>query len=134
MATRSKEQQEHDNAVQDADAADQPVATLDLGPENAQREAAVAAARAAAAAQADDDPDTGPLRKIDLERGYVKADPWNGIERFACVYCQWDTLDGETAAADHVVAEHRPQVADPSLRRAVPIFDKHGNLIRSGRA
>lgn len=52
---------------------------------------------------------------------------WNGLSRWACTQCPWDTLDGEDAMLEHVAEAHTPAPAPVS--RIIPVYDRYGNLV-----
>lgn len=51
---------------------------------------------------------------------------WNGLPRYQCRLCQFDTLD-EDAIKRHLEDRHWPRPVTQPV--AVPLYDRFGNLI-----
>lgn len=54
---------------------------------------------------------------------------WNGRQMLTCRHCQWDTLEGQAAANDHVRACPRcaPQAPAPASNGLILVADRYGN-------
>lgn len=53
---------------------------------------------------------------------------WSEFSQWSCVFCPFDTLDGEEAILAHYLAEHAPPapvVAPPMIQ----VYDRYGNPV-----
>lgn len=53
---------------------------------------------------------------------------WNGLMRWQCGQCPWDTLDGEEAMLRHIADRHAPLPA-PARAQKIQVYDRWGNPV-----
>lgn len=70
-----------------------------------------------------EEPVTEPTAEVPL----YTTNTWNGLPRWACTQCPWDTLDGEEAMLEHIAEAHTPP--PPVVSRIIPVYDRFGNLV-----
>lgn len=77
-----------------------------------------------------------PKDPADLERGFSLGS-WRGHVQHACLYCPFDTLEGEGEIRDHIFQVHvvrenmKRQAAQPKTSRPITatLFDGSGKQI-----
>lgn len=66
---------------------------------------------------------------ISQPRDFIATGKWREFDQWKCKLCNFDTLDGEEIAVDHVVNVHlNPQVKE-QVTSQVLLVDSHGNPV-----